>query len=155
LASTYEQFQDPCIKLEYVNTKEQVADVFTKAIPPQGWDHALRLMGVLHSAKPSNENGPSERAPAAAASAAPGVHDVDTKPEQRIHACGCTVVPDQALYRHGRGELRKSNGFPHFPLPFNRLDNSHIDIPLLPFNKVQEPVSKQFTRNCLAQVKRA
>ena len=32
LASVYEQFQDPNITLLYVNTKEQAADLFTKAI---------------------------------------------------------------------------------------------------------------------------
>ena len=156
LASTYEQFQDPCIKLEYVNTKEQVADVFTKAIPPQGWDHALRLMGLLHSALPSNASGPgSEHAPAAATSVAPGASKVNAAPEQYSPAYACTAVPNQALYRHGRGELRKTSGFTRFPLPLNRHDSVHTDIPLLPFNKEQEHVSEQFTRNCLAQVARS
>ena len=50
LASTYDVFQDPSVDLMYVNTKEQVADIFTKAIAPQHWDHALRLMGMLSPA---------------------------------------------------------------------------------------------------------
>ena len=50
LASTYDVFEDPSVDLLYVNTKEQVADIFTKAIAPQHWDHALRLMGLLTSA---------------------------------------------------------------------------------------------------------
>ena len=50
LASTYDAFEDPAVDLLNVNTKEQVADIFTKAIAPQHWDHALRLMGLLTSA---------------------------------------------------------------------------------------------------------
>ena len=58
LASTYDAFEDPFIDIEYVNTKEQVADIFTKALPPQSWDHALRLMGMLYPARsPPEENG--------------------------------------------------------------------------------------------------
>ena len=33
--------------LKYVNTKEQAADVFTKALAPAGWPNAMRLMGLL------------------------------------------------------------------------------------------------------------
>ena len=46
LARTYEVFEDLHCTVEYLNTKEQVADVFTEALSPQSWDHALRLMGV-------------------------------------------------------------------------------------------------------------
>ena len=70
LASTYEQFQDLQIHIEYVNTKEQVADIFTKALPPQNWDHALRLMGLLYSASPCKSqetSGAARPAPAAPA----------------------------------------------------------------------------------------
>ena len=55
LASTYDVFEDPSIDLLYVNTKEQVADIFTKAIAPQHWDHALRLMGLLYPASVSDD----------------------------------------------------------------------------------------------------
>ena len=72
LASIYEQFKGPNISLKYANTKEQVADVFTKALPPQGWDHALRLMGVLYSAAPAGDReGSVSGAPVAPAIAAP------------------------------------------------------------------------------------
>ena len=55
LASTYDVFEDENVDLEYVNTKEQVADIFTKALPPQSWDHALRLMGLLQAAGESSD----------------------------------------------------------------------------------------------------
>ena len=55
LASTYDVFEDKNVDLEYVNTKEQVADIFTKALPPQSWDHALRLMGLLQAAGESSD----------------------------------------------------------------------------------------------------
>ena len=51
LAGTYDVFEDPFIDIEYVSTKEQVADIFTKALAPQAWDHALRLMGMLYAAR--------------------------------------------------------------------------------------------------------
>ena len=59
LAGTYDVFEDPFIDIEYVNTKEQVADIFTKALAPQAWDHALRLMGMLYPARspPEHEGG--------------------------------------------------------------------------------------------------
>jgi hypothetical protein len=61
--------------LQYVNTKEQAADIFTKALPPQNWDHALRLMGLLHSAKPGHTSGnasdPGPEAPACVAPCSP------------------------------------------------------------------------------------
>jgi hypothetical protein len=41
LASTYNVFEDPFIDIEYFNTKEQVADIFKKALPPQSWEHIL------------------------------------------------------------------------------------------------------------------
>ena len=47
LASTYEAFEDPYVDIAYVNTKEQAADIFTKALSPQLWDNALRLLGML------------------------------------------------------------------------------------------------------------
>jgi hypothetical protein len=47
LASTYEQFRDPNISLKYVNTKEQVADIFTKALPPPGMGPRVAAHGRL------------------------------------------------------------------------------------------------------------
>ena len=46
LASVYEQIEDPNIELVYVKSAEQAADIFTKALAPQNWDHALNLIGV-------------------------------------------------------------------------------------------------------------
>jgi hypothetical protein len=61
LASTYEQFQDPHIHIEYVNTKAQVADIFTKALAPQNWEHALWLMGMITSPSGPPSTTPVER----------------------------------------------------------------------------------------------
>ena len=34
------------VRLEYVKTESQAADIFTKALAPQKWDHALKLLGI-------------------------------------------------------------------------------------------------------------
>jgi hypothetical protein len=85
LASTYEQFKDPHVSLQYVNTKEQVADVFTKALPPQAWDHALRLMGVLY---------PAAAAQAAATVATP--MDDREKADDVAHAAPTQTAPERS-----------------------------------------------------------
>ena len=42
-----EQLQEGTgVELEYVKTDFQAADIFTKALPPHKWDHALRLLGM-------------------------------------------------------------------------------------------------------------
>ena len=41
-----EVFQDDSAKLEYCKTDDQAADIFTKALPPQKWGPALRLLGI-------------------------------------------------------------------------------------------------------------
>ena len=47
LASLAEQLQEGTgVVLEYVKTDFQAADIFTKALPPHKWDHALRLLGM-------------------------------------------------------------------------------------------------------------
>ena len=47
LASLAEQLQEGTgVELEYVKTDFQAADIFTKALPPHKWDHALRLLGM-------------------------------------------------------------------------------------------------------------
>jgi hypothetical protein len=33
-------------ELEYCKTDDQAADIFTKALPPQKWGPALRLLGI-------------------------------------------------------------------------------------------------------------
>ena len=47
LASLAEQLQEGTgVELKYVKTDFQTADIFTKALPPHKWDHALRLLGM-------------------------------------------------------------------------------------------------------------
>ena len=40
------------ISIQYVDTAEQAADIFTKALPPQNWDNALKLLGLRQSLPP-------------------------------------------------------------------------------------------------------
>ena len=37
------------ISIQYVDTNLQAADIFTKALPPQKWDNALKLLGIRQS----------------------------------------------------------------------------------------------------------
>ena len=46
LASLHDVFEAEHITLEYINTQLQAADIFTKALEPQKWDNALRLLGI-------------------------------------------------------------------------------------------------------------
>lgn len=46
LGSLSEQFSDEHVKLFYCQTNDQAADIFTKALPPQKWGHALQLLGM-------------------------------------------------------------------------------------------------------------
>ena len=46
LASLTEQFERPNITLQYVDTTEQAADIFTKALEPQKWGPALEMLGI-------------------------------------------------------------------------------------------------------------
>jgi hypothetical protein len=93
LASVYEQFKDPCISLQYVNTKEQAADIFTKALPPQSWDHALRLMGMLQPAQRSSISGSTRGdAPVAPTIAAP------------CPACSAALVAPERIARAKGGD---------------------------------------------------
>ena len=85
LASVYEQFEDPCIELQYVKSAEQVADIFTKALAPQHWDHALDLLGVrrlepstTQASGPTGGNAPEEG---------------QEQPKRASAACG---IPQQA-----------------------------------------------------------
>jgi len=41
-----EVFADDSVTIEYVDTKEQAADIFTKALQPQKWGAALDLLGM-------------------------------------------------------------------------------------------------------------
>ena len=40
------------VTIQYVDTAEQAADIFTKALPPQQWDNALRLLGLRQRLPP-------------------------------------------------------------------------------------------------------
>ena len=41
------QVSQKVVKLEYVDTKEQVADIFTKPLPKKAFEHLRRKMGVI------------------------------------------------------------------------------------------------------------
>ena len=41
------------IILEYINTKEQIADIFTKPLPREAFEHLRQKMGVISLASPN------------------------------------------------------------------------------------------------------
>ena len=44
-----EQAQDQKIKLEYVNSKEKIADIFTKPLPREAFENLRDKLGVIIS----------------------------------------------------------------------------------------------------------
>ncbi|CAE7560940.1 RE1 [Symbiodinium natans] len=46
LGSIAEQLDQEDVELTYVDTNLQAADIFTKALPPNKWDNALKLLGI-------------------------------------------------------------------------------------------------------------
>ena len=42
---------DPLATIEYIETEKQVADIFTKALQPHAWQHALNLLHVERQEK--------------------------------------------------------------------------------------------------------
>ena len=46
LSCLSEIFSEGGVTIEYVDTKEHAADIFTKALPPQKWGAALDLLGM-------------------------------------------------------------------------------------------------------------
>ena len=46
LGSIAEVLEEDDVEIEYVDTNLQAADIFTKALPPQKWDNALKLLGM-------------------------------------------------------------------------------------------------------------
>ena len=144
LASTYDVFEDPHVDIMYVNTKEQAADIFTKALPPQSWDHALRLMGLLQAAGESGDHlaGAVNAAGSCAVArpaecAAPGVAIPPGHSEQPVGLEGwaCKVAVPRGLYRHGRGELKKYGPLGRSPYPVGPSLGTPNREP--PFNKVE------------------
>ena len=49
LASIAEILEDEDICIEYIDTNEQAADIFTKTLPPNKWDNALDLLGICRN----------------------------------------------------------------------------------------------------------
>jgi hypothetical protein len=51
LSSLYEVFEDPSVRLTYISTDKQCADIFTKALAPCKFPHALNLLQMKDTAK--------------------------------------------------------------------------------------------------------
>ena len=51
LSSLYEVFEDPSVRLTYISTDKQCADIFTKALAPCKFPHALDLLQMKDTAK--------------------------------------------------------------------------------------------------------
>ena len=47
LGSLYEVFEDGRSTIEYTNTNDQSSDIFTKALPPNKWEAALEMIGII------------------------------------------------------------------------------------------------------------
>ena len=52
LSSLKEVLRFDGVSIEYVDTKDQTADVFTKALAPQKWDNAMQLLGMATTPVP-------------------------------------------------------------------------------------------------------
>ena len=46
-----ELVQDKVVKMEYINTKEKIADIFTKAIPKDAYEYLRDKLGVIPLSK--------------------------------------------------------------------------------------------------------
>ena len=46
LSCLSEIFAEDSVSIQYVDTRYQAADIFTKALPPQKWGAALSLLGM-------------------------------------------------------------------------------------------------------------
>jgi hypothetical protein len=46
-----EQVAEKNIRVEYVGTKEQVADIFTKPLPREAFEYLLQILGVISTPK--------------------------------------------------------------------------------------------------------
>jgi hypothetical protein len=47
----YEQVAEKNIRVEYVGTKEQVADIFTKPLPQEAFEYLRQRLGVISTPK--------------------------------------------------------------------------------------------------------
>ena len=46
-----EHVSQKAVKLEYIDTKGQIADIFTKPLPKEAFEHIRQKMGVIPSQK--------------------------------------------------------------------------------------------------------
>ena len=53
LGSLKEVCVNDSTELVYIETKKQAADIFTKALAPNLWDHALDMLGIQRTDRPS------------------------------------------------------------------------------------------------------
>ena len=42
-----DQVSQKVVKLEYINTKEQIADIFTKPLPKEEFEHLRHKLGII------------------------------------------------------------------------------------------------------------
>jgi hypothetical protein len=47
----WEQVVEKNIRVEYVGTKEQVADIFTKPLPREAFEYLFQILGVISTPK--------------------------------------------------------------------------------------------------------
>jgi hypothetical protein len=47
----WEQVAEKNIRLEYVGTKEQVADIFAKPLPWESFEYLFQILGVISTPK--------------------------------------------------------------------------------------------------------
>ena len=73
------------ISIQYVETAQPAADILTKALPPQKWDKALKLLGIHQSLPEILED--QCRLP------------TKLVPKAKVAASGATVVSRHTSYR--------------------------------------------------------
>ena len=54
LGSVKEVLDQGNVELEYIPSEEQRADIFTKALPPNKWPHALEMLGISTAPTPAS-----------------------------------------------------------------------------------------------------
>ena len=48
LGSLHEVFRKDALTLQRINADDQAADIFTKALPPQKWGAALKMLNIVN-----------------------------------------------------------------------------------------------------------